>query len=116
MHMTPREKDKLLIATSALAHIRHTDHSSFVSGFFHPFAGADHILVMVAVRLWSAQLGGKALWAVPLSFVVNMGAGFMLALGGIGLPFVESAILASVVATGLIAAYGLIFSRPGCPV
>lgn len=91
----------------AFAHINPADHSSFSSGFFHPLTGADHILVMVAVGLWAAQLGGKALWAVPLAFVVAMGAGFIMALGGISLPFVEPAILASVIAIGLLAAVAL---------
>lgn len=91
----------------AFAHINPADHNSFSSGFFHPLTGADHILVMVAVGLWAAQLGGRALWAVPLAFVVAMGAGFMLALDGISLPFVEPAILASVVAIGLLTAIAL---------
>jgi len=97
----------LLFSQSAYAHINPAEHSSFTSGFYHPISGADHILVMVAVGLWAAQLGGKALWAVPLSFVGAMAAGFMLALAGVSLPFVEPVILASVVAIGLIAAMAL---------
>ncbi|AQS41220.1 MAG: Urease accessory protein [Candidatus Tokpelaia hoelldobleri] len=92
---------------SAFAHIGVTEHGSFISGFSHPFGGADHILVMVAVGLWASQLGGKAIWAVPAAFVLAMGAGFVLALNGIHVPFVEPAILASVVAIGLLAAMAL---------
>ncbi|WP_295897841.1 HupE/UreJ family protein [uncultured Bartonella sp.] len=99
----------VLLTTPAFAHITGVphDHSSFMGGFLHPFTGFDHILVMVAVGLWAAQLGGKALFAVPLSFVLSMAIGFMLAINGFHLPFVEPVILASVVAIGLFAAMAI---------
>lgn len=99
----------VLLTTPAFAHITGVphDHSSFMGGFLHPFAGFDHILVMVAVGLWAAQLGGKALFAVPLSFVLSMAIGFILAINGFHLPFVEPVILASVVAIGLFAAMSI---------
>ena len=95
-----------LAATTApaLAHLNPEEHGSFMAGFSHPLFGLDHILVMVAVGLWAAQIGGKALWAVPTAFVTTMAIGFGLALSGIDLPFVEPAILASVVALGLLVA------------
>ena len=88
----------------AFAHLNPEEHGSFMAGFSHPLFGLDHILVMVAVGLWAAQIGGKALWAVPAAFVTTMAIGFGLALAGIDLPFVEPAILASVVALGLLVA------------
>ena len=91
-------------ATPALAHLNPGEHGSFAAGFSHPLFGADHILAMVAVGLWAWQIGGKAVYAVPAAFVVTMLAGFGLALAGVGLPFVEPAILASVVALGLLVA------------
>ncbi|MCT7663389.1 HupE/UreJ family protein [Shinella kummerowiae] len=93
-----------LAATTApaFAHLNPEEHGSFMAGFSHPLFGLDHILVMVAVGLWAAQIGGKALWAVPAAFVATMAIGFGLALTGIDLPFVEPAILASVVALGLL--------------
>ncbi|MCQ4631089.1 HupE/UreJ family protein [Shinella sp. CPCC 100929] len=95
-----------LAATTApaFAHLNPQEHGSFMAGFSHPLFGLDHILVMVAVGLWAAQIGGKALWAVPTAFVATMALGFSLALAGIALPFVEPAILASVVALGLLVA------------
>ncbi|MGJ7041098.1 urease accessory protein [Shinella sp. BE166] len=95
-----------LAATTApaFAHLNPEEHGSFMAGFSHPLFGLDHILVMVAVGLWAAQIGGKALWAVPTAFVATMALGFGVALAGIGLPFVEPAILASVVALGLLVA------------
>ncbi len=88
----------------AFAHLDPEEHGSFMAGFSHPLFGLDHILVMVAVGLWAAQIGGRALQAVPAAFVAMMAAGFGLAVAGLPLPFVEPVILASVVALGLLVA------------
>ena len=47
------------------------------SGLLHPLTGLDHVLAMLAVGIWSAQLGGLALYMVPGCF---MG---MMVLGGV---------------------------------
>ncbi|MCC0056693.1 MAG: HupE/UreJ family protein [Rhodobiaceae bacterium] len=97
----------LILAAStapAFAHYGHAGHGSLVSGFLHPLTGADHVLAMVAVGLWAALLGGRAVWAVPAAFVAMMGAGFMTALWGGMLPLVEPTILASVVTLGILVA------------
>lgn len=96
----------LLFTSSApaLAHLDPAEHGSLLAGLSHPFFGADHVLAMVAVGLWAAQIGGRALWSVPAAFVMTMMLGFALALLGAPLPFVEPAIPASVVALGLIVA------------
>ena len=96
----------LLLATTlpAFAHLDPAEHGSFMAGFSHPLFGLDHILVMVAVGLWASQIGGRALWLVPAAFVGTMAFGFGLAVAGVDLPFVEPAILASVVALGLLVA------------
>ncbi|HEX2017776.1 MAG TPA: HupE/UreJ family protein, partial [Aurantimonas sp.] len=70
----------------------------------HPLFGWDHVLVMVAVGIWAAMIGGRALWIVPTAFVAMMGLGFAMAVTGFPLPFVEPVILASVVAVGLLIA------------
>lgn len=94
-------------AAPAFAHLSPDEHGSFAAGFSHPLFGLDHILVMVAVGLWAAQIGGRALWIVPTAFISMMAVGFTLATAGIDLPFVEPAILASVVALGLLVAMAL---------
>jgi urease accessory protein len=92
-------------ATSpALAHLSPGEHGSFLAGVSHPLFGLDHILAMVAVGLWAAMLGGRAVWIVPGAFVGTMIVGFGLAMAGVPLPFVEPAILASVVILGLVVA------------
>jgi urease accessory protein len=96
----------LVLATTApaLAHLDPGAHGSFVSGFSHPLFGLDHIAVMVAVGLWAATIGGRAILAVPAAFVGMMATGYLLSLAGVALPFVEPVILASVVALGLLIA------------
>ena len=93
-----------LSTAPAFAHLNPEEHGSFMAGFSHPLFGLDHILVMVAVGLWASQIGGRALWLVPAAFVGTMAFGFGLAVADVDLPFVEPAILASVVALGLLVA------------
>ncbi|MCX7305845.1 MAG: HupE/UreJ family protein [Hyphomicrobiales bacterium] len=94
-------------AAPAFAHLNLAEHGSFMAGVSHPLFGLDHILAMVAVGLWAALLGGRAVWLVPTAFVATMLAGFAVALAGFGLPFVEPVIAASVVVIGLLALVAL---------
>lgn len=86
----------------AQAHILPGESHSFANGFNHPLHGLDHILAMVAVGLWAAQLGGRALWLVPASFVGFMTFGGMLGMTHVHLPMVEVGILASVLLLGML--------------
>ncbi len=91
----------------AFAHLNPAEHGSLAAGLSHPFFGLDHILVMVAVGLWAASLGGRALYLVPAAFVGTMIMGFGAAISGAPLPFVEPVILASIVFLGLMVALAL---------
>jgi urease accessory protein len=92
----------LFIPTVANAHTGIGDHNGFWHGLEHPIGGLDHILAMVAVGLWAAQIGGKALWLVPGSFVIAMTGSSVLGHFGLPLPGVEQAILASDFILGLL--------------
>ncbi len=113
---------KLLLAAAAFAastapafaHLNPAEHGSLLAGISHPLSGLDHILVMVAVGLWAAQIGGRALWAVPAAFVGTMALGFGLAMTGLNLPFVEPAILASIVALGILVAMAIRMETAAC--
>ena len=95
----------LLGATApALAHPGHGDVHGFIHGFAHPIGGLDHVLAMVAVGLFAAHLGGRALWVVPAAFVTLMAVGGALGMNGVGLPYVETGIALSVVVFGLMLA------------
>src|SRR5215467_3948107 len=69
-------------------------------GFLHPLGGIDHVLAMVAVGLLAAQLGGRALWAVPASFVTVMAVAGLAGMNGVGLPMSEVGIAASIIVLG----------------
>ncbi|MCW5691198.1 MAG: HupE/UreJ family protein [Pseudolabrys sp.] len=100
----------VLVAGSApaFAHVGHGATESFAAGIAHPLSGLDHMAVMVAVGLWAALKGGRALWLWPATFVGVMLIGGALGMSGslahVALPFVEPAILASVVAFGILVA------------
>lgn len=85
----------------ASAHSGIGSAASFAAGVAHPLGGLDHIAAMVAVGVWAAVKGNRALWAWPLTFVAVMLIGGVLGLVQIALPFVEPGILASVVVLGL---------------
>ena len=90
---------------TALAHPGHpVEASGFSYGLLHPLTGPDHLLAMLAVGLWAALAGGRALWALPLAFVAALLAGFGLGAAGLPLPAVEPMILASVVVIGAMVA------------
>ncbi|MBV9076786.1 MAG: HupE/UreJ family protein [Methylobacteriaceae bacterium] len=96
-----------LAPTLAFAHVGVGETGGFAHGLAHPLGGLDHVLAMVAVGLIAAQLGGRAVWLVPASFIAMMVAGGALGMAGVGLPFVEVAIGLSVVVLGLVLALGL---------
>ena len=95
----------VLMPTVALAHTGVGNTSGFVDGFGHPISGLDHVLAMLIVGVFAWQLGGRALWLVPMTFVGVMAVGGMLGVAGIGIPFVEIGIALSVVVLGAIVAF-----------
>jgi urease accessory protein len=94
----------LLLPSLAHAHVGVGETSGFVHGMGHPLSGLDHICAMVAVGLWAAQMGGRAIWAVPLTFVSVMALGGALGMLGVHIPFVETGIVISVLALGVLIA------------
>ena len=90
----------LLLSNEALAH---TDDATggFTSGLYHPVSGLDHVLAMVAVGLWGAQLGKPSIWLLPVAFPMVMSLGAMLGLMGMPVPGVEIGIAASAIALGI---------------
>ena len=88
----------------ALAHTGVGETAGFAHGFFHPVGGLDHMLAMVAVGLWAAQIGGRALWVVPCTFVGVMILGGVLGFIGVPVPFIEEGITVSVLILGILIA------------
>jgi len=105
----PRKTIRLLVTIGllvapgiAFAHPGHGGESSGLAGFIHPFGGIDHLLAMIAVGLFAAHLGGRALWAVPATFVAVMALGGLFGAAGMALPFVETAVALSVLVFGAV--------------
>jgi urease accessory protein len=92
----------VVAAGPALAHTGHGDAGGLVHGLEHPLSGMDHLLAMVAVGLWSSFVLPRAPWAGAATFMAAMAAGAGLSWAGIPLPLVETGIVASVVAFGLL--------------
>jgi len=97
------------LQTALLAHAAHGSADGFVSGLAHPVGGLDHILAMIAVGLWGAQLGKPAIWALPVAFPIAMALGGALGLIGLPIPGVEIGIALSAVVLGLMV---LLEARP----
>jgi urease accessory protein len=100
----------IAIPTVASAHPGHEGTPGLVHGFLHPLGGLDHILAMVAVGLFAARLGGRALWLVPASFVVTMAVAGIAGMTGFALPYVEAGIALSILVLG--AAIALDWTMP----
>ena len=81
-------------------HIGSGEAGGFLTGLWHPVSGLDHLLAMIAVGLWGAQLGAPALWLLPVAFPMMMSFGGMFGLLGIPLPGVEIGIAVSAVVLG----------------
>ena len=91
-------------ATPAFAHVGRGQAQGFANGLRHPLSGADHVLAMIAVGLWGAQLGPPALWVLPVTFPMVMAFGGFLGLIGIPIPGIEIGIALSALALGLMVA------------
>ena len=96
-----------LLPQLAYAHTGAGAVHGFSHGFAHPLGGLDHLLAMVTVGIFAWQLGGRAVWAVPATFVGLLAVGGALGVSGIDVPFVELGIALSVTVLGGVVAFGL---------
>ncbi len=86
----------------AAAHIQPGEAAGFLTGLLHPISGLDHVLAMIAVGVWGAQLGAPAVWILPVTFPMVMAFGGTLGLMGVALPGVEVGIAISALALGVL--------------
>lgn len=93
-----------LLPGLALAHPGHTLPEGLIVGALHPVTGIDHLVAMLAVGLWAAQLDGRLRWAVPMSFVTLLLIGAMVGMSGVTFGAVEQGIAASVCVLGMLSA------------
>lgn len=95
----------LLVPVTASAHTETGAIGGFLSGFKHPLTGLDHMIAMLAVGLWGAFLGSRAMWTLPVVFPVVMALGGAAGVLGVPLPAVETGIALSGVMLGLLVAF-----------
>lgn len=94
----------LTVAAPAWAHPQQDQAQGLLTGMLHPVSGWDHVLAMVAVGMWGAQLGAPAMWLLPVTFPMVMAVGGFLGLVGIGLPGTEIGIALSALLLGVMVA------------
>ncbi len=87
-------------AQTASAHVQEGAAVGLLTGFLHPLSGLDHVLAMIAVGLWGAQLGSPGIWLLPVAFPLVMALGAMFGLMGVPLPGIEYGIAASAILLG----------------
>ena len=72
----------MLSPSHAFAHVERGQAAGFLTGLQHPWSGLDHVLAMIAVGIWGAQLGNPAMWLLPVTFPMVMSMGAMMGLAG----------------------------------
>ncbi|MEJ0047457.1 MAG: HupE/UreJ family protein [Rhodospirillales bacterium] len=90
----------LMLTGHAAAHTQVGVPGGLASGFLHPLTGLDHLIAMVAVGIWGAQLGMPAIWVLPVTFPLVMAFGGVLGIAGVPLPLPEVFIALSAVVLG----------------
>ena len=63
------------VFASVFCFLTNIEIGDLTSGFSHPLEGWDHIVTMLGVGIWAAQLRGKAIWLLPATFVGVMSLG-----------------------------------------
>jgi len=102
-----------VVSSTVFAHDGTTlPYGSFLSGLTHPVLGADHFLAMLSVGIVSAQMGGRAIWTVPATFVLVMALGGLLGWIDVGLSALEAGIAFSVLALGTVIAADKVLPVP----
>ncbi len=97
----------LLISGPAAAHTEVGVPGGLLSGFLHPLTGLDHLVAMVAVGLWGAQLDKPGIWVLPICFPAVMALGGVLGILGVPLPATELVVALSALVLGFAVAMAL---------
>lgn len=91
----------LMMPALAFAHVGQGDISGgFLAGLEHPVFGLDHVVAMVAVGIWGAQLRAPAIWVLPVTFPLVMSFGGILGGLGVPIPGIEIGIAVSAIVLG----------------
>jgi urease accessory protein len=94
-------KSFIIFSIALISHISSHAHNVSGSGFIHPLIGIDHLLAMIAVGALSVQLGGRAIYMLPLSFLCAMLLGGIVGFEQYKLYYTEIGIVFSVALLGV---------------
>jgi urease accessory protein len=94
----------VVVPARAWAHVTGDVAGGLASGFLHPISGLDHVVAMVAVGLWGAQLGRPAIWILPVTFPIVMAFGGVMGVRGVPMPPIEVGIALSAIVLGAMVA------------
>ena len=104
MHLTFPHKVRfsLLILLSSSVAFAHPGHevSGFLSGFFHPLEGIDHLMAAFSIGLLAARSQGQFRLGLPLLFATGVFLGGVLGVFGHAVPFYENGIQLSLLLLG----------------
>lgn len=96
-----------LTPVAALAHPGHPEAGAgFMAGLLHPLSGLDHVLMIVAVSLWAAQVKTAGRMAVAASLGVFVAIGALLPVAPLAGAGLEIAIALTVIGAGMLLAMG----------
>jgi len=96
------------VASPASAHVvGPVGGGDFATGFAHPFFGADHLLAMLAIGLWSWLQRGRRRAALPALFVAGVAAGLGAGALAVAAPVAPAVLAGSAAALGLCVALAL---------
>ena len=94
-------KSLIIVVITILTHISSQAHAISGSGLLHPLNGIDHLIAMIAVGAYSVQLGGRAIYMVPLSFLAAMLVGGIIGFEQYIVYYTELGIALSVALLGI---------------
>ena len=89
-----------LTPVGAEAHVPQGPVGGLTAGLAHPFSGLDHLMAVLAVGIWGAQMGGRSIWTLPVTFPLIMILGGFIGMTGVPLPHVETGIALSMLVLG----------------
>lgn len=92
----------LVLPSFAYAHVIAGATSSWAHGFGHPLLGADHVVAMISVGLWAMQMGGRAIWLIPLTFISVMAIGGQMGMASVPMVYAEQGIVLSLLVLGVL--------------
>jgi urease accessory protein len=76
--------------------------TGLLSGLLHPFSGADHLLMIIAVGIYSARNNNPLRFALPCVFLIALATGAQFGSNAFSADVMDAIIVTSLLAAGLL--------------